>query len=788
MQKEYIPAANAYRKLQFAEGSNAAVYVYGATGYGKTRLVQEYLDGREALRLSPMELEWELSALDEPRQDGSVRCVVVDDLQLLRDEEQKRTLLALARREDVWLVMLGRMQTPLWLAPLVTEGRMVVIPEENLHLSADEIRRIAEWEQLSISTETAEMFAANGQGNAYAIISIIKLMKSGEMLDDDLQSRIRDEFVAHLEKNIIPQWDIRLQEFLMQVSVVDEFTLPLAVMITGDNRASAMLDQALAAGNFLQQDGEVYRIRPQLIAALRARALKVFGVQKYAQCTNNAGLYFETQGDYLTAIRLYEASGNQNGIRSLLIRSARRHPGTGNLYDLRRYYLTLTEAEAETSPMLMSVMSMLYSIMMNPERSEYWYDKLKAYAASAKGGERREADEQLLYLDIALPHRGDVNMLELLKRAAGLLKSGGMALPELSMTNNQPGVMNGGKDFCDWSRHDQLLADTVGKMVEKLLGDFGRGLVHTALCESFYEKGGRDEEVLHHAIMAQMDIDSGGKTELLFAPVGIQVRLNLLSGNPVNAVKLLNSFENRVHNEKLQHLLPNLRALRCRVALVTGDLAAAEDWLAEAPDEHMEFWTLDRYRYLTKVRCYLALGQNQDALDLLERLLYYAEVSGRTYIRMESRLLKAIALRGEKREWKPVLLQALNEAQSYDFVRIVSEKGAGILPLLKAVRRDYLAQKQADGAWFERTLQETEQLAERYPGYLLCDAAQPKDFCETALTVLKLQSDGYSFKEIAAKLELSERTVKYHAAENYRKLGAKGKTDAVQIARSRNLI
>ena len=33
-----------------------------------------------------------------------------------------------------------------------------------------------------------------------------------------------------------------------------------------------------------------------------------------------------------------------------------------------------------------------------------------------------------------------------------------------------------------------------------------------------------------------------------------------------------------------------------------------------------------------------------------------------------------------------------------------------------------------------------------------------------------------------------ERTVKYHAAENYRKPGAKVKTDAVQIARSLNLI
>lgn len=786
MNKKYVAPAKAYRKLQFAAGGNTAVYLFGATGYGKTKLVQEYLTGKGAIWLSPFDYEWDISAIEGSKDKTSI--VVVDDLQNLKDEEQKQLLIKLATQKNVWLILIGRMHTPLWLVPLITSGQLVVVSEEDLHLTEDEVKRIAANEGVQFNDEVAYATAIEGHGNAYVAMAVIQMMKAGEDFSADLQKNIKRVFIEHLEKNIIPQWSTELQEFLMKVSVVDSFTLPLAVTITGDNRASAMLEQALGAGNFLQREGDTYILRPMLALALRSRALKVLGVEKYNRCINNAALYYEMQNDFASALKLYEQSGNKDGIFSLLVRSARQHPGSNNFYDLRRYYLSLDESEIETNPLLMSVMSMLYSVMMNTEKSEYWYAKLKNFAATVKGGQRREADEQLLYLDIGLPHRGSVNLLDLFKHAASLIKSGGLTLPELSLTNNQPSIMNGGKDFCEWSKRDAYLADTVGKLIERLMGDFGHGLIHAALCESLYEKGGHDNDVMGHAIMMQMDVERGGKTELMFASVGIQVRLNLMNGNAANAIKLLDSFETRVRSEKLMNLLPNLNALRCRVALVTDNYEYVNQWMQEAPDEQMEFWSLDRYRYLTKVRCYLALGQNQDAINLLKRLLYYADVNKRTYIRMESKLLMGMAMRQENQDWKPVMLEALNEIQGYNFVRIITEKAAGILPLLKEINKAYAAQDGADPEWFKQVLAETKILAERYPGYLLSDAAQRKDFSETALKILKMQADGYSIKEIAENLDMAERTVKYHAAENYRKLNAKGKTDAVQIARSLNLI
>ncbi len=65
----------------------------------------------------------------------------------------------------------------------------------------------------------------------------------------------------------------------------------------------------------------------------------------------------------------------------------------------------MEEKELEESPVLIAGMSMLYSLLLQEEESEYWYKKLEGFASAAKGGRRREAVSRLAYLDIALPHR-----------------------------------------------------------------------------------------------------------------------------------------------------------------------------------------------------------------------------------------------------------------------------------------------------------------------------------------------------------------------------------------------
>ena len=800
LDRGYIAPEAALKKLRAAKGLGQTVYIYGATGYGKTELVKQYLSKRRYRYFSCAEDTAGLLEAAEAAQGETARSagkenevqtrtvIVVDDMHLLKNAQGRRGVLSLVGCQDIWLILICRSPIPAWLmSPYVRDG-FLVITEEDLRLGEKEISAYMESQGLTVTGEELVFVAERSQGNAYTVRHTALKMLEGQRPGPELAEEIVEAFAAYLESHVMVHWDCDLLEFLMQISVTDEFTLPLAEMVTGNSHAPELLERAVETGNFLSCKDGTYCLRPELIRALRRRAAKKYSPQERADHAYNAGLYYEMQGQIMPSLAMYEQCGNKERIRELLIRNARLNPGNGHYFELRRYYLQMEEKELEESPVLMAGMSMLYSLLMQEEESEYWYRKLEDFASSAKGGQRREAVSRLAYLDIALPHRGSADMIGIMKKMPALIFDRGMSLPEFSVTSNMPSTMNGGKDFCHWSREDRKLAATIGKLVERVLGRYGKGLVKAALGESLYEKGEDAYEILTLLARAKLETESGGMMEIAFAAVGLQVRLDTLQGEIQTAAEVLSSFEKSVREQGALQLLPNIAALKCRLALYKGDREATLAWMGQAPDEDREFCILERYRYLTKVRCYLSLGEYLKAQALLEKLRYYAEKCKRTYIRMEVRLLSAIARYRTGGAWKEEFLSALKEACDYQFLRLVSEEGAAAQELFAAAGKNFLEKEIADKPWLSRLMEETGKVAVRYPVYLKGQLAKTPDFCEAALSVLRLQAEGKSVGKIAQELYMKEATVKYHAKENYRKLGVSGKADAVLAARNLGIL
>ena len=800
MNKGYIAPESALKKLRVAKGLGQAVYIYGATGYGKTELVRQYLSRRRYHYISCAEDAAGLMETAETAQEAASHSsgkekeaqprtvMVVDDMHLLKNAEGRKAVLSLAGRQDIWPILICRSPIPAWLMPLYIKGGFLVITEDDLRLGEKEISAYMDSQGLTATEEEVAFVAVRSQGNAYTVRHTALKMLGGMRPGPEMAEEIVEAFAAYLESHVMVQWDSDLLEFLVQVSVTDEFTLPLAEMVTGNRHAPELLERAAETGNFLSCKDGTYRLRPELIRALRRRAAKEYSPQERADHAYNAGLYYEMQGQIVPALVMFEQCGKKERIRELLIRNARLNPGNGHYFELRRYYLQMEERELEESPVLMAGMSMLYSLMMQEKESEYWYRKLEKFASTAKGGQKREAVSRLAYLDIALPHRGSADMIDIMKRMPALIFDRGMSLPEFSVTSNYPSTMNGGKDFCHWSREDRKLAATIGKLVERVLGRYGKGLVKAALGESFYEKGEDAYEVLTLLARAKMEAEGGGMIEIAFAAVGLQVRLDTLQGEIQTAAEVLASFEKGVRGQGAVQLLPNIGALRCRLALYQGDKEAVSAWMAQAPDEDREFCVMERYRYLTKVRCYLSIGEYLKAQALLEKLRYYTEKCRRTYVRMEVCLLSAIAKYRTGGAWKEEFLSALKEACGYRFIRLISEEGAAVQELFVAAGKSFLEKEIPDKEWLSRLMGETGKVAVRYPVYLKGQLAKAPDFCEAALSVLRLQAEGKSVGKIAQELSMKEATVKYHAKENYRKLGVSGKADAVLAARNLGIL
>ena len=358
-----------------------------------------------------------------------------------------------------------------------------------------------------------------------------------------------------------------------------------------------------------------------------------------------------------------------------------------------------------------------------------------------------------------------------------------ISLPEFSVTSNLPSQMNGGKDFCEWSKRDKELANSIGKIIEFTLGKYGKGLVNLALAESFLEKGEDSYEIANLTNKGMMQAQAGGKIEQCFVATGILAWLHILNDHAEDAKELLLNFQKKAEQEASPKLLSNLMAMQIRIGLYQGKTAEAVEWIESAPNEEIEFSTMERFQYLTKVRVYLLMGKYEKAINLLQRIQYYAELMHRTYIAMEADLLLAITqYRMGNAKWEENLQKTLTQAESYHFVRLISREGAAVHKMLKET--DW---KGKDDKYYQAVLAETEKIALAYPGYLK-QVTEEAAFSENAIKILKLQAEGLSTAEIAGELGLKIENVKYHNKQNFKKLGVNSKTAAVTEARKRKLI
>lgn len=783
----YVFPERAKAKLRKAYTEKQPVYIYGMVGYGKTALVEQFLEKKKYIYFdaatSPL-------ACLETLHAQSI--LVVDNLQFLEDMFVKERLLELIRQPDLWLIFISRSKCPGWLLSAYLKYRnFCTITETDLALSEDEIRKYLKERRIGECGPDDIRFIESycrGHGLAIRLLCDQALIegRSGEgqdVFDADLFERSRLVFWDYVDREVYQKWDEELIDFIMKVSIVQEFTLELATEISGSARARYYLEEAMSIGNFVTIEKDTYRLEESVVQSMeRRRYLKMTQEQIY-ELYYNAGLYYRMHGQVMQALEMFQKCRHVGQISEILIENAKYNPSITYIYELRKYYLEMDETAVKGRVELIAGLCMIQSLRLDVEKSEYWYSVLQEKERMAEGKTKRLAKSYLAYLDIALPHRGSSNIADLIKKSAALLMNREISLPEFSITSNAPTMMNGGKDFCEWSRRDKELANTLGKIIPLVLGKAGEGLVELALAESSFEKGLDDYEVMRLIAKGQMKADAAGRLEQSYVGAGLMARLHLYNGHPEDARELLVSFRERAAAEEKQKIVWNIENMLCQIAMYTEQKTEVDAWLLQAPDENQEFYCMERYRYLTKVHIYLAMKRYDAANALLQKLLYYARIYGRTYIQMECELLDVLLQKELGLPWEDHFQKLLSWAESYGFTRVISQEAGMVYRLLKVKNWAF-----RDNSYKKRLFAETEKMAKQYPGYMSFQGKLEEPIADKALQILKLQALGCSNEVIAEELHISVSTVKYHCRENYRKLGVNGKAAAIAEARKRRLI
>ena len=733
MTKNIIIKTSVQKRFDSFMAHGRVLFFSAPCGFGKTVLADALLRGRNVLRQSAADPD---CVIPPSAQDWDI--LLIDDLQFMQEEAGQQALCELIRSSpERHFVLLSRGVPPGCLTAFQYTGLMTVLEADDLLFDAGDVRRLFQLSGVNVTDSEIDGILKESVGYPLGVAITARCMSPDKPWTPELVARVYHEVFLYFETAIYRRFDLPVRRFLLELAPFESFDLEMARMVSGDPRAGERLDWILRYTTMLRYDDcQRFHFWSGFRAFLLWEMEREYTEEKRKALISRGGLYYELKEDYAHALECYTSGGDHSKVSELLVRNAELHPGMGHYAEMEKYYRSLPEAEILASPSLMQGMSMLCALVMDYEGSERWYGELQKFVehCGRQDAAGKQARGRLAWLDISLPQRGVKGLTETIPAVFRLLTNKEVALPSFSVTSALPSIMNGGKDFSEWSKKDDRLYKTLRLPVEAVLGRDSVCLADCAIAESKFEKGA-DVTGRMLSLLPQMnEVRNHGTSDMEFAVSGLLARSQLANGQPTDARRTIMVLRECFAERDLTRFLPNMDAMLCRIDMHTGDLDAADAWYREkAPCEPTHLNVMRRYRYLTQAMVEIMQNRPDAALLTLSPMEPYIQNCARIIDGIHLNVLTAIALRRKKDErWRERLTAALDAAAEYRFIRTVSVYGTAVLPLLGALEWD------GDKKWYKQLMAAVRMQAAFYPHFLEPRLAPGEELTPTELQILHL--------------------------------------------------
>ena len=752
-------------------------------GFGKTVLADALLRGRNVLRQSAADPD---CAIPPSEQDWDI--LLIDDLQLMQEEAGQQALCELIRSSpERRFVLLSRGVPPGCLTAFQYTGLMTVLEADDLLFDADDVRRLFQLSGANVTDSEIDGILKESLGYPLGVAVTARCMFPNKPWTPELVARVFHEVFLYFETAIYRRFDLPVRRFLLELAPFESFDLEMARMVSGDPRAGERLDWILRYTTMLRyEDCQRFHFWSGFRTFLLWEMEREYTEEKRKALFSRGGLYYELKEDYAHALECYTSGGDHSKVSELLVRNAELHPGMGHYAEMEKYYRSLPETEILASPSLMQGMSMLCALVMDYEGSERWYGELQKFVehCGRQDAAGKQARGRLAWLDISLPQRGVKGLTETIPAVFRLLTNKEVALPSFSVTSALPSIMNGGKDFSEWSKKDDLLYKTLRLPVEAVLGRDGVCLADCAIAESKFEKGADVTRRMLSLLPQLNEVRNQGTPDMEFAVSGLLARSQLANGQPTDARRTIEVLHECFVERGLTRFLPNMDAMLCRIDMHTGDLDAVDAWYREkAPCEPTHLNVMRRYQYLTQAMVEIMQNRPDAALLTLSPMEPYIQNCARIIDGIHLNVLTAITLHRKRDEqWRGRLTAALDAAAEYSFITTVSMYGTAVLPLLETLDWD------GDKKWYKQIMAAVRKQAAFYPHFLAPRLAPGEELTPTELQILHLLCADKSNAEIAQIMDVKLPTVKTHVSHILDKLDVKRRAEVRTAAKKLHLV
>ena len=740
------------------------------------------------------------------------------------------------------LLVAARATPALPLARLRAQGRVAELDASDLRFSEDEARRFMR-ETMRLALPPAQLARIEERtegwvaGLQLAALSLRSQANATALLDD---TAAPPRYIAeYLIDEVLERQPDDVQAFLLQTALLERLSGPLCDAVTGRNDSAALLDQLMRAQLFvtpLDSSQTWYRYHHLFAEVLRER-LACRMPDLVVQCHQRAAdwLWRHDMGD--DAIRHLLAAGLFAEAADRIEQQSDRLVLHGEVAGLARWAHALPREETLARPHLCLLVAIALLLQGEEPDAVAWLDALEErytednplpdalggeldavraflqlWSGDIAGGARRAqqalrrlpADERLLraltiWMSQVIGVFGEGNLAEA-ERSVSVVaeesrRSGNLLVAFIALI-----TMASAQVYrCQLRKAAETCEDAL-----RLLPDNGRvetpmaAMAYCLLGEIRREWNDLDtaETLLRRALAVCENL---GSPEYINDGL-IYLGMTLFAQERYD--EALACFERIRVMVRSRQLAPwdltQMEVMRARVLIARGDLDEASRWAEErlhsrqtgdtGPTAPLAF--MNDLEDLSIARIFLARNDAEAAITHLQPVQKRAAESEQWRNLMETRMLLALAYarEGDNEAALGELDAALTIAAPEGFVRVFLDEGAAMANLLES----YLA-RQPTPPSTARTVQPAREHARRLLGAFgrvatpapgtLAESLSPRE-----VDVLRLLAIGRSNEAIASDLVLALSTVKWHVAHIYRKLGVRGRVQAITRARELRLI
>lgn len=715
---------------------------------------------------------------------GECFLMVLDDYHLAHNIRLNKLLLQLVQEEldGLHILLVTRDTSDIDFVELLSKGLCFIISRQHLKFTEPEIQDYCRLMYDKISDSDLRKISEYTDG----WISFIYIILLG--LENGVPVGMSTTIEEMVENALFAPYDSQTQDFLLKLSVMEDFTANQADFVTENENARLILKKLRKENAFVFYDekSKTYKIHSILLDYLRLK--QDFSAEESRGLYGRLGDWYLEKQEFQTAYGYLNRSGQTERILSHL----------NNPQNMQNVLLKFAGADEmfNSTPQdilfqypLAYLLHIFHSMLLGKQNAvlgwkerlvelQRYYEKLDGIDENYRNrilGETLIVRKFTYFNHLPEMLASDKEIIRLLNGQNSCIVLRGYAF-----TLGSPQYLYiYFRDTGSFKELSGMIAEYAGLI--KFLNGCGTGGDSLALAEYALETGDFDN-VERNSLQAIAKAETMSQTSIIICARFCMMRLRIVQGRLTEALELLEQL--RRDAERINYPLYNTAVDLC-IGYIFASICQPEripSWLQIGDMAAASFYYQGMtYNYLVYGKVIMASKKYAKLEALTGQIKKNFSIYSNQLGFIHNGIFEAAAqcnLYGIS-TGASVLEAVLNEARIDNLVMPFVESAPHITGMLQLI-----VQNNPGDEYVDRILS----LCRKYEQTIHELSYHPVPLSQREIDILRLAAEGMSRKEIAARLYISAETAKTHFKNIYQKLGVSSKVSAIKIAQNRGYL